>query len=169
MELDKLLQYDINSIEPAGALIKKLPLLLSSPDQYTTCNGYVFSDPLTTFYKDIFVDILSESHVAGNTFFPTEKTTRPMWLKKPFIIFASKDYLDYLHQMGFRTFSDFWDETYDGYEGRDRYLKILELIDTIAKKSRSELNEMYQAMKFTLDHNYNMLHTQAYNTNITQL
>jgi hypothetical protein len=121
MELDKLLQYDINSIEPAGTLIKKLPLLLSSSDQYTTCNGYVFSDPLTTFYKDIFVDILSESHVAGNTFFPTEKTTRPMWLKKPFIIFASKDYLCYLRQMGFRTFGDFWDETYDGYEGRDRY------------------------------------------------
>lgn len=169
LELDKLLQYDINSIEPAGTLIKHLPLLLSSPDQYTKYNGYVYSDPLTDFYKDIFVDILSESHVSGNTFFPTEKTTRPMWLKKPFIAFASKNYLCHLRQMGFRTFGDFWDETYDGYEGKDRYFKILKLIDSIAKKSKEELNDMYWAMKYTLDYNYDLLTTQKYNNKITKI
>lgn len=169
IELDKLLQYDINSIESAGTIIKKLPLLLSSPNLYTKYNGYVFADPLTNFYKDIFVDILSESHVLGNTFFPTEKTIRPMWLKKPFIAFASKNYLCYLRQMGFRTFGDFWDETYDGYEGKDRYLKILTLIDTIANKSKTELNEMYWNMKYTLDYNYNLLATQSYTTIITKI
>lgn len=169
IELDKLLQYDATSIEPAGELIKQLPILLSSPELYTKYNGYVFADPLTNLYKDIFVDILSESHVAGNTFFPTEKTIRPMWLKKPFIVFASKNYLCHLRQMGFRTFSDFWDESYDGYEGRDRYLKILKLIDTISQKSKSELNDMYWAMKYTLDYNYDLLKNQTYTTNITQI
>jgi len=166
IELDKLLLYDITSIESAGILIKQLPLLLSSTELYTKFNGYNFNDPLTQFYKDIFVDILAESHVAGTTFYPTEKTARPMWLKKPFIIFASKNYLDYLHQMGFRTFADFWSENYDGYEGRDRYTMILQLIDFLAKKTNEELEQMYLNMQYTLDHNYNLLSTQSYNRDI---
>lgn len=164
-ELDKLLQYHITSIKPVGELINNLPLLLSSPDRYTAFNGYYYDDPLTDFYQDILIDIVVESHVAGNTFYPTEKTTRPMWLKKPFITFASKDYLCYLRQMGFRTFSDFWDEDYDGYQGRDRYLRILQLIDNLSNKSISELNDMYCSMQYTLDHNYNLLQTQSYDVN----
>lgn len=168
-ELDKLLTYRTASIAEAGALINKLPLLLAPADQYTKYNGYVYADPLTDRYQDIFIDVLSESHVAGTTFFPTEKTIRPMWLKKPFIIFGSKNYLDYLHQMGFRTFSDFWDEDYDGVEGRDRFNKILKLIDSIAIKSIDELEKMYWDMQYTLDHNYNLLQTQTYKKEITHI
>lgn len=172
-ELDKLLAYRQASILEVGNMINQLPILLGSSDKYTDpiygskykFNGYDYTDPLTNFYQDILIDIVVESHVAGNTFFPTEKTTRPIWLKKPFIIFASKDYLCYLRQMGFRTFSDFWDEDYDGYEGRERYLRILQLIDNIAKKSTSELNDMYCSMQYTLDHNYNLLQTQSYDVN----
>jgi len=173
IELDKLLTYDINSIKSAGTLIKQLPLLLSSPKNYTKYDGYVYADPLTNLYQDILIDIVAETHVAGNTFFPTEKTVRPMWLKKPFIIFGSRDYLDYLHQMGFKTFQtpslDFWSEDYDGYEGRERYIRILALIDELAKKSKKELQELYQAMQPILDHNYNLLQTQSYNKTITKI
>jgi hypothetical protein len=173
IELDKLLTYDINSIEPAGILIKKLPLLLSSSNNYTKYNGYVYADPLTKLYQDILIDIVVESHVLGNTFFPTEKTIRPMLLKKPFIIFGSRDYLCYLRQMGFKTFQtpdlDFWSEDYDGYEGKNRYIRILALIDELAKKSKNELQDLYQAMQPILDHNYNLLQTQSYNTTITKI
>ena len=92
-----------------------------------------------------------------------------MWLKKPFIVFASKNYLCYLRQMGFRTFADFWSEDYDGYEGRERFIKILQLIDSISKKSKTELNAMYWDMQYTLDHNYNLLLTQNYQNNITYI
>ena len=168
-ELDKLLQYRISSIHEAGTLINQLPQLLSTSERYTKYHGYDYSDPLTELYQDIFVDLVVESHVAGDTFFPTEKTSRPMWLKKPFIMFASKNYLDYLHQMGFRTFCDFWSEEYDGYEGRDRFVKIIELIDQLAKKSITELEQMYWDMQYTLDYNYNLLINQNYNTKITYI
>jgi hypothetical protein len=92
-----------------------------------------------------------------------------MWLKKPFIIFGSRNYLDYLHQLGFRTFSDFWDETYDGYEGPDRFNQILKLIDSLSQKSVEELEEMYWSMTYTLDHNYNLLKQQSFNTNLTYI
>ena len=93
-----------------------------------------------------------------------------MLLKKPFIIFGSRDYLDYLHQMGFKTFQtpglDFWSEDYDGYEGRERYIRILALLDELAKKSLAELQQLYQEMQVILDHNYNLLLNQSYNTKI---
>ena len=82
---------------------------------------------------------------------------------------GSKNYLDYLHQMGFRTFSDFWPEDYDGFDGRDRYIKILELIDNLAQKPIVELEKMYWDMQYTLNHNYDLLLNQTYNTNITHI
>lgn len=168
-ELDKLLSYRKESINEVGNLINDLPLLLSSPERYTAFEGYDYQDPLTYFYKDIFIDIVVESHVAGKTFYPTEKTFRPMWLKKPFIIFASKDYLDYLRQMGFKSFCNFWDETYDGYETGDRLHYILSLIDSISQKSVSELENMYGQMQPILDHNYNLLANQIYSTRISEI
>ena len=71
--------------------------------------------------------------------------------------------------MGFRTFSDFWNEDYDGYEGKERYVKILKLIDMLAQKSTDELERMYWDMQYTLDHNYNLLLTQTYNKIITEI
>jgi hypothetical protein len=79
----------------------------------------------------------------------------------------------YLRQMGFQTWqtpeSTFWSEDYDGYEGRERYIRILALIDELAKKSKEELEEMYLAMQPILDHNYNLLVTQSYNNTITKI
>lgn len=171
-EFDKLASYDQNSLQNVSQLLSKLPLLLYSggSEHYNQANDRNF-DPKenSILYPDIFVDIVSESHVMGNTFYATEKTSRPMRLKKPFIIFASRDYLDYLHQMGFLTFGDFWSENYDGYEGRDRYLMILELIDSLAAKPKNELFAMYQDMQYILDHNYNLFVTQQYKTSIQKI
>jgi len=168
-ELDKLLTYRPDSIKDAGTLINCLPILLAPSDQYTHNQGYYFNDPLTNFYQDILIDVVVESHVLGITFFPTEKTTRPMWLKKPFIVYGSRNYLDYLHQMGFRTFSDFWNEDYDGYEGPERFNRIIKLLDQLSKKSTTELVQMYLDMTYTLDHNYNLLKNQQYSTQLESL
>ena len=168
-ELDKLLRFDIASVKTAGDLVQSLPMLLSSPDRYTHWQGYFYDDPLTDLYKDILIDVVVESHVSGTTFFPTEKTLRPMWLKKPFIVFGSKDYLLYLRQMGFRTFADFWDEEYDGYETRERYVRILALLDQLSKKSYSELQSMYLDLQYTLQHNYDLLQNQTYTTDLTYI
>lgn len=171
-ELDKLLEYDINSIEKVGKLLTKMPIKQATSDGYSNVK-YNFSDQLTQMYQNIFVDVVAETHVLGPTFYPTEKTTRPMWHKKPFIIFGSRDYLCYLRQLGFQTFqtpeNTYWSEDYDGYEGKERYIRILALIDQLAKTPKKELEEMYQIMQPILDHNYNLLVTQSYNKSIEKI
>jgi hypothetical protein len=125
-----------------------------------------YIDDTLDLYRTFLIDIVAESFTSGNCLFVTEKTIRPMVMKKPFIAMAAGNYLDYLHQMGFQTFNDFWSEEYDGFTGADRYVKILTLIDDLADKSLSELVEMYQAMQYVLDHNYHLLLSGSYNKNI---
>lgn len=163
-EFDKLLEYDINSIENLAKMLPSMPLTHTT--QGYDPKRYNFNDSLTDLYSDILIDIVSESHVMGTTFFPTEKTTRPMWCKKPFVIFGSCNYLEYLRQLGFQTFNEFWDEDYDGYEAADRLKKIYQLIDDLASISMTELNSLYQHMQPVLEHNYSLLINQAYNKNI---
>jgi hypothetical protein len=179
-EFDKLAQYEKTSLSLAAELLKHLPLTIM-PTEYTdfireniNTQGIIWvekiiNNPLTECYRDIFVDCVSESHVLGRTFFPTEKTTRPMWCKKPFIMFGSRDYLLYLRQMGFQTFYQFWDEDYDGYEGRDRLSRILKLIDWLGSQSIATLENMYQDMQPILEHNYNLLLTQTYTSTVSEV
>jgi hypothetical protein len=170
-ELTQLWQHDPASLQSFSNIVDCLPCTHADVDEYTP--GATLTDGFVAqterIYKNFLIDIVAETFTSGNCFFITEKTIRPMLLKKPMIVMGSRNYLEYLRQMGFRTFSDFWSEDYDGFEGADRYLKILELIDTLANKSKDELETMYWDMQYTLDHNYNLLIDCTYNTTITQL
>jgi hypothetical protein len=171
-EFDKLLAYDIASVPDTSALLQHLPILQLSNNQSLPTDydfhGNTF-DIFTTLYQHILVDVVGETFVQGTTFFPSEKTTRPMLLKKPFIVFASRDYLDYLRQMGFQTFFGFWDEDYDGFETKDRLLRMYQVIADIATRPVNDLVKMHKQMQPILDHNYNLLMSQSYNTTITKI
>jgi len=170
-EVSQLFHYDPHSLQNFAEIWKQLPMALHDVAEYTPgqqqSDGYVAQTK--NLYPNFLIDIVAEPFTDGDCFFATEKTVRPMMLKKPFILMGSKNYLDYLHQMGFRTFADFWSEEYDGYEGKERYIKILQLIDNLSKKSIDELQRMYWDMQYTLDHNYNLLMTQTYNKSITYI
>lgn len=163
-ELDKLLQYRPESIIDFSHIIEQG---FSNNLEYTGL-GHLYNpnNPLHALYADILVDIISEPNIYGRTFYPTEKFSRCVLMKKPFIAMAPENYLEYLRQMGFKTFYDFWNEDYDGYAEKLRFEKILALIDTIAKKSPRELFDLYDAMQNILDHNYDLLTSQKYSTKI---
>jgi hypothetical protein len=152
-------------------LVDHLPLLVEEQDGYTPgvedTSG--FTDQLLDFYTQILIDIVTESYTSGNIFYPTEKTFRPMLMKKPFIAMAPRNFLIYLRQMGFRTFHDFWSEDYDGYDATDKFQHIVKLIDYLATRSIAELETMYNKMQPILDHNYNMLLEKTYTEKITRV
>lgn len=153
-EIDKLFVYDPGSL---CYLAKWIDLHQPRNIDYIP-HGHLFTYNvnLLRLYANIFVDIVSEPNIKGRTFFPTEKLVRPIMMKKPFIVMSSVDYLEYVRQMGFYTFNEFWNEEYDGYSEADRYLRILKLIDWLGSKSRSELEELYLSMQFQLEHNYTL-------------
>jgi len=167
-EVTEFFRWAPEHIKDFAAVADQLPLMIETTDGYTpgATDTTGFTNQLLEFYPDIFVDIVSETFTSGNSFYPTEKTFRPMLLKKPFIIMGAANHLIYLRQMGFKTFSDFWSEDYDGLTRKARYQKIIELIDFIASRSKDELHDMYQRMQSILDHNYNLLVSKSYNRTI---
>lgn len=169
-DLNTLFINHPESVKQFANCYTQFPINLEKSDGYTVgATTQEHTDQLCEFYPNALIDIVAETFVNGNLFFATEKTVRPMLLKKPYIAMAGRDHLLYLRQMGFKTFHDFWNEDYDGYEGSDRYQKILDLIDVLANKSNNELIEIYYAMKPILDHNYNLLVNQTYGRKITRL
>ena len=162
-ELQKLFEVDPTSAHKFVNLLDQLPTQLESVDGFTVGNTTIgHTDQLAQYYPNFLIDVVAETFVNGRSFFATEKTVRPMLLKKPFVIMGPKCYLIHLRQMGFRTFNDFWDENYDGFGPAERYKHILSLIDDLSKLSMTELKDMYQRMQPILDHNYNLLINQNY-------
>jgi hypothetical protein len=109
-------------------------------------------------YRDIFCDIVTESRFAQPTGNYSEKTFHPMWYKKPFILVAPHNTLKLLKEQGYKTFSDFWDESYDNIPtNEERLFKVFETIEFINTKSLEELQDMYNKMKPILEYNYNLV------------
>lgn len=113
---------------------------------------------LESYYRDSFCDIVSESRFhrpLGNF---SEKTLKPLYYKKPFILIAPPKTLEYMKTLGFQTFNEFWDESYDKIEDHEkRFKKVLTLIDFIDTMSLSELRTMYLKMVPILEHNFQIV------------
>jgi hypothetical protein len=126
--------------------------------EHTNGDSNIANIKLEEAYRDVFCDIVTESRFAQPTSNYSEKTFHPMWYKKPFILGAPPFTLKLLKQEGFKTFSDFWDESYDSITlHEERILKIFEVIDFINSKNIEELQEMYVQMKPILEHNFNLI------------
>ena len=169
-EVQKLFENAPDSFAKFAQVVHTWPRQIEQQDGYTKGNNTTgHTDQLMHFYTDFLIDIVAETWTQGDCFFPTEKTVRPMLLKKPMIVMGPKNHLAYLRQMGFRTFADFWDESYDGYEGADRYVRVLTLINQLATKSTSELETMYWDMEYTLQYNFDLLKNQNYQQTIKKI
>ena len=148
--------------------------MLGNIDQYTSeyraydYNTYYYdwSNGLGYLYKHIFVDLVVEANLLGDSFYPTEKLARAILCRKPFIVMAPKNYLRYLQQIGFQTFSDIWDESYDLYGSKNRYDYIIALIDSIAKLTPDELIQLNNKIKGIVEHNYQLLVSRKFNKNV---
>lgn len=109
---------------------------------------------LESFYRDAFVDIVTESRFAQPTGNYSEKVYQPMFYLKPFVLAAPVNTLKFLKEEGFKTFSEFWDESYDSIENSEqRLFAIFDVINDINSKSIEELREIYNNMLPILYHN----------------
>jgi hypothetical protein len=90
-----------------------------------------------------------------------------VWSKVPFILVAPPHTLSYLKTFGFKTFSNWWDESYDSEEDHyKRIIKIFDLIDYINLKSLDELKIIYAEMFDVLEHNKEILKNLSFNNTV---
>ena len=108
---------------------------------------------LLRYYSAFDVELIVETFVRGNTYYPTEKTVRPIVGAKPFVIYGPKHYLTRLKSNGLRTFESCWDESYDKYEGIERWIRIQDVITQIHAWSDVEWSQTMQRARDIANYN----------------
>jgi len=115
----------------------------SVTDQFATPTSYIETNTsLLQHYHKFAVEIVCETYSTGDTFFPTEKTIRPIMTAKPMIVFGPRYYLARLRSLGFQTYNNIWDESYDLYEGPKRWQLMQRSMRTLIECSRSDQQQM---------------------------
>jgi len=80
--------------------------------------------------------------------FLSEKIIKPLIGYQPFIVLGPYQYLKELKNLGYKTFSEFWDESYDEIKNaEERYFAVEKIILELNKKNIDEINEIYQKIK----------------------
>lgn len=116
----------------------------------------IWNDPFQREYSDlkkVLVYISIETFNPNNYCFLTEKTYRAIAYKLPFLIVGNKHSLKKLHDLGFKTFNDFWNEDYDNFETIDE--RINAVVDRLEYIQHN--TEILQDVKHITSHNYNIL------------
>ena len=102
-----------------------------------------------------FLWVATESTVTHPEPFVTEKTFKAIVAQRPFVVFGDVGSLQYVKNLGFKTFVDFWDESYDNIINiEDRANAIVDIIDNISNLSLPELQDMCNKMASILEHNF---------------
>ena len=110
--------------------------------------------------------LVTETVATGRRLHLTEKTFKPICLQMPFIIVGTRGSLKYLRSYGFKTFGEFWDESYDDeIDDTLRIEMIAEILVRLDTMSVAQKQAMFNSMLDTLTYNYN----HFYNGNFEQV
>lgn len=117
-----------------------------------------------TLKKELFLDscihIVTETSFDHNESFISEKIIKPILMYQPFIVLGPQNYLEKIKKLGFKTFSNFWDESYDKVESWSiRLDKVLDVIRNINSMSIDEVNEIYRKTKNICIYNRNLFYS----------
>jgi len=150
--LDQLVEtYGVSALPQAIRLLANSPVVTDEKVPYPILSEH--HNNLYKEYNNFLVDIVCETYYNGNTFYPTEKTWRPIMLSTPFIVQGPQWYLHRLRDLGFQTFDRWWDEGYAEDPADHQPHEIVKVINQLKTKSITELSKMYTEMQPVLAHN----------------
>jgi hypothetical protein len=87
--------------------------------------------------------------------FVTEKIWKPIIAQQPFVVHGNHLYLQKLREMGFKTFGQYFDESYDlELDPAKRIQKIVALCENLQTINWKDLYLQTQALR---QHNYDVL------------
>ena len=133
----------------------KLPLVIDGEtDINKMCEDWGHT---AQYYKQTLVSLVTETNYNTKECTLTEKSFKPMYNKHPFMIVGVPGTIRGLQDLGFKTFSEFWDESYDDESQPGlRMEKILNNVKLIASWTPDQVLDFKRRVKPILEHNYNM-------------
>jgi len=104
-------------------------------------------------YYSTFIDIVNETF--NDVGFITEKTLKPILLKKPFLVNTVPGFHRKLEEYGFKLYHNLFDYTFDSI--LDTEFRISEIVSQVSKWHGSDYNELYKLILPELEHNQKRL------------
>jgi hypothetical protein len=153
--LDKLTETVVYVDEPFGHFYPKSIKGFEDYANPVSVNPYKL--PLERFYRSAYLDVVCESRFAQPTGNLSEKVFQAIQFKTPFLLVAPPHSLQYMKEMGYKTFDAWWDESYDAEEDHGKRMKMIHrLINEYASLSADEKYAQYEEMWSVLVHNFNL-------------
>jgi hypothetical protein len=154
-----LIKYYMDSVYP------KLPIVIDMEKDMELIEPYIGHSYVHEMYTNSYFNIVTETSynfdtaaIIGNSIFLTEKTYRAIFGMQPFIVVSNPGFLKFLKSIGFKTFPEFFDESYDEIENPiERMNTIVNEIKKICSLSLEELHDRYYNIFDKLEHNRNRL------------
>lgn len=144
----------------ASKLVTKLPLTIDT-DDFVYGPAFGYSGKLTEFYDKSYFSIVSNTYCLLQdeiTITLNEKEYKTMLYKQPFLLVARPGTLAMLQDLGFQTFSEWFDESYDSErDDQARLMKLIREVDRLCKLDNTEWDKMIAEMQPVLEHNYSRL------------
>lgn len=107
-------------------------------------------------YQQAFLQVVTETAYNYPNVFISEKIFKPIVNKRPFVVVGTTGSLNHLHDLGFKTFGDYWSEDYDLIsDPEERLSAIIEIIDWVCSKSIDEIKNLCIDMSDVLNYNFN--------------
>ena len=121
-------------------------------------HGMCLSIPFK-IYQNSWYSIVAETNPSLSNFL-SEKTAKPLFEKKIFVMFGSQGSLAHLHSMGYQTFHGIIDESYD-QEPND-IVRWSMAFEQVIKLSRSDHVNVYKTALPVLDYNHQHICNHKY-------
>ena len=110
-----------------------------------------YKNSLISFVMCAFPFVKNCCHLHSSTF-------NPIYCGHPVIQFGPHNHLKVLKNLGFKTFDNWWDETYDTKsEGWIRFEGVLKNLENLNRLTKRQLLDMYKEMKDVLQHNSDLI------------
>lgn len=106
-------------------------------------------------FQQAFLHVVTETVFDYPHVLITEKTFKPIVHKRPFVMLGPIGSLKNLQDLGFKTFQDFWDESYDHISDPDkRLLAVANIVTSMCDMTIDDLKSLCVSMQDVLNYNF---------------
>lgn len=104
-------------------------------------------------YMQSCIDLVTEAYV-GDSVLLTEKTFKPIGIKKPFILLGAKNSHKFLKKIGFLLYDELFDYSFDDKSYDERFYSVTKQIENILKIPTKELIKKIHSIDEKIRYNH---------------
>jgi len=139
-------------------IIEKIfPITLDEDKSLLNISPCSFKNLLPLEYmQNSFCHVVAQTRFVSPFSISDERVRQTMLACRPFIILGPPHSLEFIRDQGYKTFNNFFDETYDNLEDhKERLFAIFDLLNSIETFTIDKCRKLLEKMQVVLEHNFN--------------